>query len=142
MPHALGNHYRLGSLKLYYLLFEFFDPLNEPRLDLVGMASERFGYYHYVGHILHGEEDHRRRIDVASVEYHYLSADEREIVRDFKALEECVLGQDVFKELFQSRNVPLAVAELVDDLVLGIFGFDLKRPIERIVRSDHAKVFI
>ena len=78
------------------------------------------------GDVLDGEQDEFRVIagptDLAAVQEHPPPADALEVVRDLEVAERVVLGEDVFEERPQLGDVPLAVAQLVDEPALGLLG--------------------
>ena len=78
------------------------------------------------GDVLDGEEDEFRVIagptDLAGVQEHPPPADALEVVRDLEVAERAVLGEDVLEEGPQLGDVPLAVAQLVDEPALGLLG--------------------
>ena len=56
------------------------------------------------------------------VEQHDPASDDREGVLELEVVEDGAHGDDVFEQRAQIGDVPLPVAELVDQLVLGLFG--------------------
>jgi hypothetical protein len=50
----------------------------------------------------------------AGVEQHDLGADSWEVVLDFEVFEVAILRQDLFEQQAQARNVPLAVAQVIE----------------------------
>ena len=59
-----------------------------------------------------------------------------------KSLKTELLGNDVLEQRAQSRNVPLPVTQLVDELVLGLFRRDVKGLIKGAVRRVDAQAAV
>ena len=76
---------------------------------------------HLLGHILDRQQHGHgvlppRRLDAARVEKHVFAPDLGELMLHRKLLELRVLGAQGLEQRPQRRNIPLAVAELVEDL--------------------------
>ena len=56
-----------------------------------------------------------------------------------KVVEDRTQGDNIFEKSSQGGNVPLAVAQLVDEAVLGFFERDLKSLVKGAVRGSHAQ---
>ena len=80
--------------------------------------------------------------DLASVEEHPPPPDALECVRDLEVAERAVLGEDVLEERPQLGDIPLAVAQLVDEPALGLLGLDPEVLVERAARRPDAEVGI
>ena len=78
-------------------------------------------------------------LELASVEQHHATPDDREGVLQLKVVEDGALGNDVFEQRPQVGDVPLAVAQLVNQAVLGFFGGDVKGLIESAVGGADAQ---
>ncbi len=79
------------------------------------------------------------RLELAGVEQHHPAADHREGVLQLEIVEDGTLGDDVFEQRPQVGDVPLAVAQLVNEAVLGLFGGDVKGLIESAVGGADAQ---
>ena len=79
-------------------------------------------------------------IDPAGVEQHHPVADLLEPVLDDEAVEAAVVGKHGLQELAQPRDVPLAVAELVDEAPPGLVGVHGELRIEGLVGGIHPQV--
>ena len=64
------------------------------------------------------------------------------LVLDLIPLHDAVFGYDLLEQHAKLRNVPLAIAQCVEQPALGILGADLETGIEGPARSDHAKSFV
>jgi hypothetical protein len=64
-------------------------------------------------------------------------ADLLEVVLDHEVVEGIIAREHLFEELAQTGNVPLAVAELVDEPPLGGGRVDLERGVEGLVGRPH-----
>ena len=94
------------------------------------------------GHVFHGQNQQLAvpaRLKLAGIEQHDPAADHREGVLQLKVVEDGTLGDDVFEQSPQVGNVPLAVAQLVNEPVHRLFGGDLKGLIERAVGGADAQ---
>ena len=80
------------------------------------------------------------RSSAPRVDQHGLLADALEAVLDLERLDGPVLRQDLREQLAQARDVPLAVAELVDQAPLGLRAIDLKRVVEGAVGGQHPQI--
>ena len=108
---------------------------NAPALSSASSARLR-------GHVFHREDQQlavAARLELAGVEQHHPAADHRERVFQLKIIEDGTLGDDVFEQAPQVGDVPLAVAQLVNEAVLGFFGRDVKGLIESAIGGLHAQ---
>src|SRR5271165_4616458 len=78
-------------------------------------------------------------LKLASVEQHHPPSDDREVMFPLKIVEDRTQGNNIFKEVSQNRDIPLAVAQLVNQAVLGFFERDLKSLVEGAIRGSHAQ---
>ena len=63
------------------------------------------------------------RLELAGVEQHHPAADHREGMIELEIVEDGTLGDYVLKQGPQVWDVPLAVAQLVDEAALGLPGW-------------------
>src|SRR5271165_623033 len=75
-------------------------------------------------------------LKLAGVEQHYPPSDGREVMFPLKIVEDRTQGNNIFKEVSQDRDIPLAVAQLVNQPVLGFFERDLKSLVEGAIRGS------
>ena len=98
------------------------------------------------GDIDDGQQDHlgllALAVDAPGVEQHGPAPDVLEIMLDLVVLEAAVVRQDVLQEPAQLRDIPLPVAELVDEPALGFLRRDPEGLVERLVGRDHAEILI
>src|SRR5438105_2608359 len=73
------------------------------------------------------------------VEQHHPAADGREGVLELEVVEDGALGDDVLQQGPQVGDVPLAVAQLVDQAALGLPGRDVERLVEGAVGGPDAQ---
>ena len=95
-----------------------------------------------LGHVFHGQDQQLAvvaRLQLAGVEQHHPAADDREGVLQLEVVEDGALGDDVLEQGPQVGDVPLAVAQLVDEAVLGLLGRDVERLIEGAVGGPDAQ---
>ena len=78
-------------------------------------------------------------LELASVEQHHATTDDREGVLQLEVVEDGALRDDVLEQCPQVGDVPLAVAQFVDQAVLGFFGGDVKCLIEGAVSALHTQ---
>ena len=78
-------------------------------------------------------------LELAGIEQHHPPADGRERVLELKVVEDRALGDDVLEQGPQVGDIPLAVAQLVDQAALGFVGRDMKRLIESAVGGPNAQ---
>ena len=94
------------------------------------------------GHVLHGQDQQLAvvaRLELAGVEQHHPAADDREGVLELEVVEDGALGDDVLEQGPQVGDVPLAVAQLVDEAALGLLGRDVERLVEGAVGGPDAQ---
>src|SRR5580704_16301545 len=77
------------------------------------------------------------RLKLAAVEQHHPPPENREVVLQLEVVENRTLGNNIFQESAQIGDVPLAVAQLVNQAVLGFFEGDLKSLVEGAVTRSH-----
>ena len=96
------------------------------------------------GRVLDGEEDELGLVvlaaDAAGVQQHELPPDGRENVVNLEVVERRVLGQDFLQQLPQPGDVPLLVAQVVNELAHRFFRRDPEGPVEGAVRLPHPQV--
>ena len=86
-----------------------------------------------LGHVLHRQDQQLAvvaRLELAGVQEHHPPADDRERVLELEIVEDGTLGDNVLEQRPQVGDVPLAVAQLVDETVLGLLGRDVKGLVE------------
>ncbi|MDZ3835857.1 MAG: hypothetical protein U0S49_00590 [Rhodospirillales bacterium] len=93
-----------------------------------------------LGDVLDGEQDELQMIDPAGVEQHHPAADLLEPVLDDEAVEAVVVREHGLQELAQPGDVPLAVAEFVDEAPPGVVGVHGELRIEGLVGGIHPQV--
>ena len=74
----------------------------------------------------------------ACVEDHAPRADVRELAPHLEAVEAALSVQGPLQQISQPRNVPLPIAQLVDELSVGLAGLDSKQLVEGTIGPDHA----
>ncbi len=108
---------------------------NAPALSSASSARLR-------GHVFHGQDQQLAvvaRLELAGVQEHHPAADGREGVLELEVVEDGALGDDVFEQGPQVGDVPLAVAQLVDEAALGLPGRDVERLVEGAVGGPDAQ---
>ena len=78
-----------------------------------------------LGEVVDREQDELVMIDAASVQHHDATPDLLELVFDLETVEGVVVGQNVFAQFAQLRNVPLPVAKLIDGEALCLSQLDV-----------------
>ena len=76
----------------------------------------------------------------AGVQQHGFRPDSGKVMGDFKVIKNRLLRNNIFKQRPQGRNIPLAVAEFVDQLVFGFAGGNVKSLVKRAVGGADAKI--
>src|ERR1700726_4770262 len=79
------------------------------------------------------------RLKLAGVEEHHPPPNGRKVMLPLKVVEDRTQGNNIFKEVSQDRDIPLAVAQFVNQAVLGFFERDLKSLVEGAVRGSDAQ---
>ena len=79
---------------------------------------------------------------LAGIEAHRALAEAGKFMLDLIALHHAVLGNDLFQEHAELRDVPLAVAQRIEQPTLGVLGADLEGQIERAAGGDHAQLLV
>ena len=74
------------------------------------------------------------RREAAGVEQHAPRADRREVVLDLEVMDGDLPGDRLLQQRPQAGDVPLAVAEVVDEAALRLLLRDVERPVEGGVR--------
>ena len=95
-----------------------------------------------LGHVFHGQDQQFAvvaRLELAGIEQHHPAANDREGVLELKVVEDGTLGDNIFEQGPQVGDVPLAVAQLVNQAVLGFFGRDVKGLVEGAVGGPDAQ---
>ena len=89
------------------------------------------------GDVLGGQQDEFRLLvrppDLAAVQDHPPSADALEDVVHLEVAERALLGEDLFQERSKSGDIPLPVAEFVDETALSHFAGDTESFVERAI---------
>src|SRR5207244_2527187 len=75
----------------------------------------------------------------AGIEQHYPTANDRKGVFQFEVVEDGALGDNILEQGAQVGDVPLAVAQLINEAVLGFNGRDMKGLIESTVGGADAQ---
>src|SRR4029453_5303895 len=87
--------------------------------------------------ILHGKQDELDIIEAARVEQDRARANVLKVMRHLIVVEDRILRQNLFQQGMQRGNIPLPIAELIDELVFGLRWADVKQLVEgRIGRLD------
>ena len=98
------------------------------------------------GDVFEGQEDAfalaLRIGDAARVEQHDLFPDGLELVLDLEVLDRRAARQQLFEQLAQPRDVPLAVAELVDEPAQHLARRDGEGAVERAVGAFDAQAVV
>ena len=109
---------------------------------ILNFASQLFSF----GDVFHGQKDDVRADvlpeNLPGVQQNGLAADIEEIVFDFVAVEHRVVQQDIFKEVPQLGDVPLPVAEVVDEVPDGLLGGDPEGIVKAVVGGENLQVGI
>ena len=96
--------------------------------------------------IFQGKQNERRLValltDPAGIEQERAVAQAGKFVVNLKVMKLAILANDRFEQRPQAGNLPLALAQLVDQPVLGILRIDAKSLIKRTVRPLHAHLGI
>src|SRR5580693_6419830 len=79
------------------------------------------------------------RLKLTGVEQHHPPSNGREVMFQLKVVENGTLGNNIFEEGSQVGDVPLAVAQLVNQSVLGFFRRDLKSLVEGAIAGSHTQ---
>ena len=110
-----------------------------PRLRHLGLGASS------LRHIFHGQNQElpvTTLTQSSCVQQHHPAADEREVVLELEVVEDRALRNDVFEQCAQCGNVPLTVAKLVDQPVLGLVRCDVKRLVEGTIRGVNAETAV
>ena len=94
-----------------------------------------------LGHVLHRQDQQlsvMARLELAGVEQHHPTPDSRERMLELEVVEDRALGDDILEKRPQVGDIPLAVAQLIDQAVFGLLGRDLEGLIEGIVGGPDA----
>ncbi len=79
------------------------------------------------------------RLKLAGIEQHDASPNDRKCMRQLKVVEDGALGNYVFEQRAQVGNIPLAVAQLVNQVVLCFFRRDVKGLVKGAVGGVNAQ---
>ena len=79
------------------------------------------------------------RLKLAGIEQHYPTANDRKGVFQLEVVEDGALGDNILEQGAQVGDVPLAVAQLVNEAVLSLNGRDVKSLIESTVGGPDAQ---
>ena len=79
------------------------------------------------------------RLKLAGVEQHHPAADHRERVLELEVVEDGARGNDILEQCPQVGDIPLTVAQFVDEAALRLPGRDVKRLVERAVGRPDAQ---
>ena len=117
--------------------------LEEPAVARFGNV-QRIDGLSVFGDVFDGEEDEFGAVpplaEAAGVEQHRPPADAFKLVVYFKIVEVAVSRKDLLQQHPQARDVPLAVAQVVEEPALRLGGRDQESLIERPVRGPHSQV--
>src|SRR5919109_5290408 len=80
--------------------------------------------------------------ETAGIQEHRPQPEALKLVFDLEVLKLAVLWQYLFQQCPQSGNIPLAVSQFIDELVLGLFRGDLECVIESPIGRPYAQVLI
>ena len=80
--------------------------------------------------------------ELAGIEAHRALAEVGKDVLDLIAFHHAVLGNDLFQEHAELRDVPLAVAQRVEQPALGVLGADPEGQVEGTAGGDHAQLLV
>src|SRR5438270_9932889 len=61
---------------------------------------------------------------------------------DFIVFHRSLLRKDIFQQHAERRNIPLTISQVIQELALGVVGFDFESQIKRVVRSNDTKILI
>src|SRR6266516_1644892 len=76
----------------------------------------------------------------ARVEQHCAPSDRRKLVLDLVGLDSAMLWNDFFEESAERRNIPLSVAQVIEQPALRVLRIRSKRLVKGPARGDHAQV--
>src|ERR1700722_1108824 len=80
--------------------------------------------------------------DFTGIQERRAPSDSREIMLHFIVFHGSSLGNDFSKQQTKLRNIPLAIAEVIQKLALSGIGIDFERQIERMACSNDLKILI
>ena len=119
--------------------------LEEPPIAHFGSLHGDFRLLAF-GDVLNGEQDQFRlavhRLEAAGVEQHDLLADRREVVFHVEVVDGMAVRQDFLQQRPQARNVPLAVAQVVDEAAFRFLLLGVERLVEGPVRRLDAEALV
>src|ERR1700675_3221696 len=78
-------------------------------------------------------------LKLAGVEQHHPPSNNGKVMLPLEIVKDRTQGDNFLKQGAQDRNVPLAVAQLVNQTVFGFFERDLKSLVEGAVGGSHAQ---
>src|SRR5271170_6929713 len=79
------------------------------------------------------------RLKLAGIKQHHPASDGREIMLQLEVVKNRTFGNNIFQESSQVGDIPLAVAQLVNQAVFSFFERDFKGLIEGPVARSHAQ---
>ena len=99
---------------------------------------------HALGDVLEGEDDAlgqaRGVVEAAAKKQHGAPAEGGELVGDLVPGEDVFLRQHLLQQRAQGGDVPLAIAQLVDEPALGLGGRDVEALVKNLAGRVHAQV--
>ena len=99
----------------------------------IGVEQGLFGEFER-RHIAKAEKEQLRIVETPGVQQHHTLADLLEAMDHFEIVHDAVLRADVLEQGPQQRNIPLPVAQLVDETSDSVFGRHAKTRVERAIR--------
>jgi len=80
----------------------------------------------------------RLSFNLPGIQKHYASADVGKVVFDLIVVKGCLLGKDGFQQFPQFGDIPLFIAQVIDKLSHGLFGFYFEEVIEGTAYFDYS----
>jgi hypothetical protein len=113
-------------------------------LEFLSVFLRRGPELQNLGYIMNAQENSRGMAtdtaQSASVEQHGASADTWKLVSDLEIIEGTVLGQDVFQQLAQPGNIPLVVANVVNQPPFGLHWLNFECSVKRLISRIDSQV--
>jgi hypothetical protein len=81
-------------------------------------------------------------LNLPGIQKHDAPANGGKIVFNLIVVKGCLLRKDGFQEFPQLGDIPLFIAQVIDKLSHGLFGFHLKDFIEGTTDGDHPQILI
>ena len=101
---------------------------------IVGLTCNRLRASSALLFLFDGQEDELRLaipgIEAAGIEHHVPATDALKLVLHLKPFKYSVPGNDLLQQLSQARNIPLVIAQLIEQPPLGLLGLDIKGLVE------------